>query len=114
MESGRVSSIDLHIKGHFNTTESRKLYGSFAECVLEAFSRFPTLSSVAVSGEHRSSSLVTMLRQGAKERCRVTERTDGTIVLRPSQARQRAKKEERELEGDGHGETDAIIKKEEE
>ncbi|CEM27795.1 unnamed protein product [Vitrella brassicaformis CCMP3155] len=114
MESGRVSSIDLHIKGHFNTTESRKLYGSFAECVLEAFSRFPTLSSVAVSGEHRSSSLVTMLRQGAKERCRVTERTDGTIVLRPSQPRQRQKIEGGEEEGYGHGETDTVIKKEEE
>ncbi|CEM26280.1 unnamed protein product [Vitrella brassicaformis CCMP3155] len=118
MESGRVSSLDVEIRHHFNTTESRKFYASFAECVVVAFSAFPALNSVVLSVRYKPGHLVSMLRQGAKKRCRVTERADGTIVLRPSQARQRAKKKEGEgeedREGEGEDETDTVIKKEEE
>ena len=121
MESGRVSSLEVQMRDRdsFRASESRNFYASFAECVVVAFSAFPALNSVALSVRYKPPGhLLSMVRQGAKKRCRVTERADGTIVLRPSQARQRAKKEEGEEEGEeqgeGQDETDTVIKKEEE
>ncbi|CEL92336.1 unnamed protein product [Vitrella brassicaformis CCMP3155] len=119
MDSGRVSSLEVCIKLHrLSARELRTCCGSFAECVVEAFSAVPTLDSVVLSLEYtyggRPKSVVGMVRKGAKKRCRVTERTDGTIVLRPSQARQRAKVEggegEGEGDGDGYGETEGAAK----
>ncbi|CEL94132.1 unnamed protein product [Vitrella brassicaformis CCMP3155] len=115
MENGRVSSLEVQISINewFHARDLRTFFASFAECVVVAFSAFPALKSVVLSVQYKPGYLATMLRQGAKKRCRVTERADGTIVLRPSQARQRAKKEEGEGEGEGEDETDTIIKKEE-
>ncbi|CEM27638.1 unnamed protein product [Vitrella brassicaformis CCMP3155] len=78
MENGRVSSLEVCIKiTYASARELRTCCGSFAECVVEAFSAFPTLDSVLLSVEYqyggRPKSMVGMVRQGAKKRCRVRE-----------------------------------------
>ncbi|CEM03571.1 unnamed protein product [Vitrella brassicaformis CCMP3155] len=99
MESGRVSCLDVHIAGGLIASDARRMYTSFAECVVEAFSSFPVIKCVVLSAERkplyaRTFALVDVLRKAGKKRVRVTERTDGTVVLRPSQARRKAKREE--------------------
>ncbi|CEM24064.1 unnamed protein product, partial [Vitrella brassicaformis CCMP3155] len=92
MESGRVSSLNVHIEGELRVQEARKMHSSFVGCVVEAFSSFPALKCVVLRVDKPPLfgprfDLAGELRKAGKKRLRVTERTDGTVVLRPSQTR---------------------------
>ncbi|CEL92015.1 unnamed protein product [Vitrella brassicaformis CCMP3155] len=116
MESGRVSCIDVHIAGQAHVNETREMHGTFVECVVKAFSNFPALKCVVLRVDKPplfgpAFDLAGELRKAGKKRVRVTERTDGTVVLRPSQTRRKVK---RETENAVKREKDVVVKQEEE